>query len=138
MGNDDMNRKIIIVVMMVMVVLGLEAYTVYDDIFPKAEPIEQLEIGMLEPVKLYDNENIEIVISDEELQKLITFIKGAVATRIMSVNDYPSVRPYYVVEIKKAERIFRYIIYEEKGTTYVELPYEGVYEIDREVLEIFE
>ncbi len=133
-----MNRKTGIAVIVVIVFLGLGAYVAYDDIFPKAEPIKQLEISMLESVKLYDNENIEIVISDEELQKLITFINGAVATRIMSVNDYPSVRPYYVIELKKAERIFRYMIYEEKGTTYVELPYEGVYKIDREVLEILE
>ena len=133
-----MNRKITIVVIVAIVVLGLGAYAVYDDIFPKAETIEQIEISMLESVKLYDNENTEIVISEEELQKLIAVINGAVATRIMSVNDYPSIRPYYVVEIKSAERIFRYMFYEEKGTTYVELPYEGVYEIDREVLEIFE
>ena len=54
----------------------------------------------------------------------------------MSVNDYPSVRPYYVVEIQTIDRILRYIIYEENGTAYVEIPYEGVYEMKREVIDI--
>lgn len=54
----------------------------------------------------------------------------------MSVNDYPSVRPYYVVEIESVDRYFRYMIYEENGKVYVELPYEGVYVVDAKAIDI--
>ena len=54
----------------------------------------------------------------------------------MSVNDYPVVSPYYVVEVQLAERFMRYMIYEDNCTAYVEIPYEGVYKIDKEVVSI--
>lgn len=55
----------------------------------------------------------------------------------MSVNDYPSVRPYYEVEIKTVEEVLRYVIYEESGTAYAEISYEGIYKIEKETMEIF-
>lgn len=132
-----MKKSLIILISLGAVVgLLLGAYVFFDNMFLKAEPIRQLEISMLESVNLHDNENKEIVLSEEELQKLINYINSAVPTRIMSVNDYPSVRPYYVIELKTVERVFRYMIYEDHGTVYVELPYEGIYEIDREAVEI--
>ena len=136
-----MKKKTIIIVCVIVVVLAvlvLGAYALFNSIFPKAGPIKQLEISMLESVNLHDNENKEIVISDEELQKLINYINDAVPTRTISVNDYPVVRPYYVVELKTAERFLRYMIYENNGTAYVEIPYEGVYETERETVEILE
>ena len=131
-----MKKKTIVIIVAVLVVLVLGGYMMYDNIFPKAKPIKQLELSMLESVALFDNDENEIVLTDTELQKLITYINAAEATRTMSVNDYPSVRPYYVLEIKTAERRFGYMIYEDNGTAYVELPYEGVYKIDREAIEI--
>ena len=132
-----MKKKIITFIGVVIVML-IGAYWLFNDMFPKAERIKQLEISILESVNLHDNDNKEIVISEEELQKLINYINNAVPTRIISVNDYPVVRPYYVVEIKTAERMFGYMVYEDNGTAYVELPYEGVYEIDKEVIGILE
>lgn len=134
-----MKKKTLVIVgiiIAVLVVFLLGGYALFDNIFPKAEPINQLDISMLESVSLYDNEEKEIVISDTELQKLIECINGAVATRTISVNDYPDVRPYYVLEIKTAERVIRYMIYERNGIAYAEIPYEGVYKIDREAIDI--
>lgn len=133
-----MKKKTVAIIVMVVAVLMLGVHMVYDNIFPKAKPIKQLEISMIESVALSDNGDNAIVITDEELQKLLSYINGAEATRTMSVNDYPSARPYYVLEIKTAERVFRYMIYEENGTSYAEIPYEGVYEIDSEAVEILE
>lgn len=132
-----MKKSLIILISLDAVVgLLLGVYVLFDNMLPKAEPIKQLEIRMLESIDLHDNKNKEIVLSEEDLQTLINYINSAVPTRIMSVNDYPGVRPYYVVELKIVERIFRYMIYEDNGTAYAELPYEGVYEIDREAIEI--
>lgn len=133
-----MKKKTVAITVIVVVVLVLGVYMVYDNIFPKAKPIKQLEISMIESVALLDNGDNEIVITDVELQKLITYINDAEATRTMSVNDYPSARPYYVLEIKTAERVFRYMIYEEHGTAYAEIPYEGIYKINKAVVDIMQ
>ena len=134
-----MKKKTVIIIALtiaMLVILVVGAYTVFDNIFPKATPITQLQMNMVESVRFYDNENKDIVIDDEELQKLINYINAAVPTRTMSVNDYPVVSPYYVVEFKTTERFMRYMIYEDNGTAYVEIPYEGVYKIDEEVVSI--
>lgn len=132
-----MKKKTIVIIVAVFAVLLLGAYMVFDNIFPKAETIKQLEVSLVKSVSLYDSDDNEIEVSDAELQKLLPYINAAEATRKMSVNDYPNVRPYYQLEVKTEERILRYMIYEEDGTTYVELPYEGIYIIDDNVLELF-
>jgi len=136
-GRYFMKKKTIVIIVAVFAVLLLGAYMVFDNIFPKAETIKQLEVSMVKSVSLYDSDDNEIEVSDAELQKLLPYINAAEATRKMSVNDYPNVRPYYQLEVKTEERILRYMIYEEDGTTYVELPYEGIYIIDDNVLELF-
>ena len=129
-------KKMASIMIIVIIVFSWGIYVLVDSIFPKAGSIKQIEIGMLDSVKIYDDLNKEIIIEDIDLQKIIPYINDAKATRRMSVNDYPSVRPYYVVEIQTIDRILRYIIYEENGTAYVEIPYEGVYEMKREVIDI--
>ena len=54
---------------------------------------------------------------------------------MMSANDYPYIRPYYLIEIKTEERVFRYMTYEDCGTAYIELPYEGIYVVETEMVE---
>jgi len=132
-----MKKKIVTISIVFFVFLLIGAWVLFDKIFPKANPINKVEISRLESINIYDNEENEIVVSDDELQQLITCINGAVPTRTISVNDYPSVRPYYVIEIKTTERLFRYMLYDDNGATYVELPYEGVYGIDSVVMEFF-
>lgn len=135
-----MKKKTVVIVgiiVAVLVALLVGGYVLVDYmLFPKAKPIKQLAVDVIESVRLTDNADNEIAISDTELQTLLTYINGAEATRIMSVNDYPSVRPYYVLELKTAERVYRYMIYEERGTVYAEIPYEGIYKISREAIEM--
>ena len=78
-----MKKKTVAIIVMVVAVLMLGVYMVYDNIFPKAKPIKQLEISMIESVALSDNGDNAIVITDEELQKLLSYINGAEATRTM-------------------------------------------------------
>ena len=131
-----MKKKSVVIIVTIIVCMLFGGYLILDDIFPKADPIVQLEVGTVESVSLYDNEDKEIVISDAELQKLFYYINDAKPTRAMSANDYPSVRTYYLIEIKTMERVFRYMAYEEHGTAYIELPYEGIYVVESEMLEI--
>ena len=124
--------------LVVLVVLIAGLYKAYDNIFPKAGPIRQIKASETNRIYIYDNSENEIGMVDSEIEEIITYINEAEPTRIMSVNDYPSVRPYYVVEIKSVDRYFRYMIYEDNGKTYVELPYEGVYTIDEKAIDILQ
>ena len=130
-------KKIFWIGLAVLVVLIAGLYKAYDNIFPKAGPIRQIKVSKTDSVYIYDNNENKIGMIDSEIEELFTYINAAEPTRIMSVNDYPNVRPYYVVEIKSDDTYFRYMIYEDNGKTYVELPYEGVYTIDEKVIDIF-
>lgn len=130
-------KKIFWIGLLVLIVLIAGLYKAYDNMFPKAEPIRQIKVSKTDSVYIYDNNENKIGMIDSEIEELFTYINAAEPTRIMSVNDYPNVRPYYVVEIKSDDTYFRYMIYEDNGKTYVELPYEGVYTIDEKVIDIF-
>ena len=133
-----MKKKIFWIGLAVLVVLIAGVYKAYDNIFPKAGPIRQIKVSEINWIYIYDNSENEIGMVDSEIEEIITYINEAEPTRIMSVNDYPTVRPYYVVEIKSVDRYFRYMIYEDNGKTYVELPYEGVYTIDEKAIDILQ
>lgn len=133
-----MKKKSFWIGLVVLVVLIAGLYKVYDNIFPKAGPVRQIKVSETNRIYIYDNSENEIGMVDSEIEEIITYINEAEPTRIMSVNDYPSVRPYYVVEIKSVDRYFRYMIYEDNGKTYVELPYEGVYTIDEKAIDILQ
>lgn len=107
--------------------------------FSKTDPIRQMQMDEIESFSVSDDEDNEIVIDEREQELVITYINNAVPTKKWSVNDFPSVRPYYKVEIRLAgvDSEYRYFIYEEDGNVFVELPYSGVYEIFKGVLNIF-
>ena len=133
-----MKKKIILIVLVMLVGFVAGTYRAYDSIFPKAEPIKQLKTSEVGSIYLCDNDENKVEIRNLEIEELCTYINAAEPTRIMSVNDYPDVRPYYVVEIKSVDRYFRYMIYEDNGKTYVEVPYEGVYTIDEKAIDILQ
>ena len=55
-----MKKKTVIIIALtiaMLVILVVGAYTVFDNIFPKATSITQLQMNMIESVRLYDDEN---------------------------------------------------------------------------------
>ncbi len=54
----------------------------------------------------------------------------------MSVNDVPSVRPSYKIGVLTDERMFNCYIFKENDNVYIELPYEGIYVIDSQIINI--
>ena len=131
-----MKKKSFWIFIVVAIILVAGVYQVYDRIFPKAEPLKLLKVSEIDGIYIYDSNENEIELSDSEIEELFTYINEAEPTRIISVSDYPNVRPYYVVEIESVDRYFRYMIYEENGKVYVELPYEGVYGVDEKAIDI--
>lgn len=71
-----------------------------------------------------------------DFAKLSTYISNSKATRIKSVNDIPSVRPYYKIDLLTQENIFTYYIYKDNKKVYIERPYEGIYTINNKIINI--
>lgn len=112
---------------MLLVILG---YCLFNRIFPKARPIRTPELNNIRSVSVAINTEEGFLINDVNMEGLLEEIRDVKPTRMQSLNDYPTCRPFYQLEIKTEERTFRYFIYEEGEEIYVEVPYEGVYAAD--------
>lgn len=137
-----MKKRIAIICALLVFVLAVTGvYYVFNSIFPESEPINCPTVENIVSVTVSDNNNEEVEISNELLEKLVSGIANAKPTRKQSVNDYPTANPHYEIEIRTNERLYCYFVYEEGSVYYIELPYEGVWRTDAEfygmVLQLF-
>ena len=124
---------------MLIICVGLLAGAVYlfNDLFPKAKPIEHSEIKDVISVDLSCNTpDGTIPMSEQYYEDLIRYISQAKPTRKQALDDYPANRPYYGIEIQTNERQYRYFVYEGIDQVYIESPYEGIYESKTELLDM--
>lgn len=134
-----MKKKNIILTIVLIVCIGLLAGAVYlfNDIFPKAEPIRHPEPDEIVSVTLSCNTpDATIPMSEQDYEDLIRYISEAKPTRKQSLNDTPTSGAYYGVEIQTDEMQYRYFVYEEGEQVYIEMPYEGIYESKIELLNL--
>lgn len=52
------------------------------------------------------------------------------------MDDYPTFRPYYGVDVQTEEGQYRYFIYLAGEQFYIEMPYEGIYESRIELFDL--
>lgn len=134
-----MKKKNIILTIVLIVCIGLLAGAVYlfNDIFPKAEPIRHPEPDEIVSVTLSCNTpDATIPMSEKYYEDLIRYTSEAKPTRKQSLNDTPTSGAYYGVEIQTDEMQYRYFVYEEGEQVYIEMPYEGIYESKIELLNL--
>ena len=134
-----MKTKYIILTIVLIVCVGMLAGTVYlfNDIFPKAEPIKHPETDEIVSVTLSCNTpDATIPMSKKYYEDLIRYISEAKPTRKQSLNDTPTSGAYYGVEIQTGEKQYRYFVYEEGEQVYIEMPYEGIYEAEDKLFNI--
>jgi len=132
-----MKNKHYIIASIIVLIFMIFGYLGYNNLFPMAKPIQHLELEDISSIKISINDdNQENIISNTDFTKAIAYFNDVKPTRIMSVNDYPAVRPYYRIEVLTNERRFVYYIYEENNSVYVELPYEGIYVINSKILKV--
>ncbi len=124
---------IVVVVFLCASVIG--GYTLLDSIFPKADAISCPPSESISSVSLTQSGNSSVTAEAEDFEELLHNIRSALPTRRMSVNDSPSVKDYYTLSFETSEREYRYFIYKESSQVYIELPYEGIYRSDRQVLD---
>ena len=119
-------RKIVIIITIIAVAASLfGTYFVYDSIFPFAEPIEcpSVEDVISVTVSSSAGEKKEVY----SFAPLIMQIQQVKPTRKMSVNDSPTVQPYYRIQVITEEQKFDYFVYTEDNRVYLEIPYIGIY-----------
>ncbi len=130
-----MKKKLLIagIVLIVSVVIA-GAYFVFNNIFPKANPIDCPAVESIISVSVACNDDA-VVLSDADFETLLLNISNASPTRRQSLNDSPAVRPYYIITMETPARVYHYFIYKENSQVYVEMPYEGIYRSDNEMFD---
>ena len=129
-------KALIICIFFFLVIAVIVCYVVFDVIFPKAQPVSCPTADEIFSVSVSRNNEDKFVIGEEQIKELLQKISQAKPTRKMSINDYPAAETYYEVEVS-ASRMYCYFIYEENSQVYVELPYEGIYKSDYNMLSFF-
>ena len=109
-----MKIKKIILPIVLIVCVGLLAGAVYlfNDIYPKAKPIRHPELNEIVSVKLSCNTpDATIPMSEQYYEDLIRYIIEAKPTRKQALDDYPTFRPYYGVDVQTEEGQYRYYMW---------------------------
>lgn len=133
-----MKKKAVLVAVVLIVCFGLLISVSYmlNEIFPKAKPIKLPDSVEAVSVSVAVNTDDAIAIDEACAAEVLLYISDAKPTRRQSVNDYPDVRPFYRLEIHSSERDYRCFVYEEGSQVFIELPYEGIYTADSELLQL--
>lgn len=132
-----MKKKILIigaVIFFVVVIIG--AYSAFNAIFPKANSIDCPSIESVASISVACSDNDAVLLNDADFAEVLSGINGVIPTRNQSLNDYPTLRPYYIIEIKTSANVYRYFVWEENSQVYIEKPYEGIYKADRKMLDL--
>ena len=77
----------------------------------------------------------KILLRTADFGEILKYITNAQPTRTMSVNDKPTAKAYYTIEVDTAARQYRYFLYAENSQVYIEIPYEGIYKTNQQVLD---
>ena len=125
-------KKVWIAVVVFLCLATVGGYCVVDHIFPKAGPISCPDTESVVSIVLSQKDDTFAPVAIFEYEWILQEIREAEPTRIMSVNDYPAVKDYYVIDIASTARSYRYFVYVDDSQVYVELPYEGIYKVNQQ------
>lgn len=137
-GGMRMKKRIVKVFFaFVCIALIVGGYKVFNFIFPKARPIIFPTVDSISVVYTSCNSpNGSNEISEDDYTELIGYISNAKSTHKLTINDTPQGVTYYVVEILTSERWYRYFVYKEGTQTYIERPYEGIYRVNKKIMDL--
>ena len=124
---------IIIIALLGIAVIG--GYAILNNIFPKADPIKFPDTESITAITLIQKDGSSVAVETADFGEILKNITNAQPTRTMSVNDYPTAKTYYTIEVDTAARQYRYFLYAEKSQVYIELPYEGIYKSNQQFLD---
>lgn len=123
-----MKKKLLIAVgVLAVAIIIIGGYAVFNSVFPKANPINIPAKENILSVSLTGNDEDTVAVNNTDFEELLQNISNAQPTRKKSVNDYPTVKSYFVIKIVTSSKEYRYFLYEENSRVYIEIPYEGIY-----------
>ena len=132
-----MKKNLLIILALTLIcVIAVGGYIAVDSVFPKAEPINIPTPDSIVSVTLTRNDGVSATEDGIKLEDILNSITAAQPTRKMSVNDYPTAKSYYTLEIHTSAYTYKYFIYEENSKVYIEIPYEGIYKADSKALDL--
>ena len=132
-----MNNVKFLTLIFILITVGIiGGYSVLNSVFPKSPPIRLPESEEVIAVHISENQQNSVELETTKIEPLLTEIGKAVPIRTMSVNDYPTVKPYYLISIQCCNNTYYYFIYTENNQTYIEMPYEGIYKADSRIYSI--
>lgn len=132
-------RTAIIFISMLVICASLAAGAIYlyNDIFPKAGPIRCPDIEQITSITLGCNTpDGSIPMAEQYYEDLLQQICSAEPTRKQAINDYPAGKIYYSVDVHADNGTYRYFVYEEGEQVFIEVPYEGIYASEMELLDL--
>ena len=124
---------IIIIALLGIAVIG--GYAILNNIFPKADPIKFPDTESITAITLIQKDGSSVAVETADFGEILKNITNAQSTRAMSVNDYPTAKTYYTIEVDTAARQYRYFLYAENSQVYIELPYQGIYKSNQQFLD---
>ena len=133
-------KKIIIPIIVIVILAGLilGGYLMIDSLFPKADPINVPSASSVVSMTVKKNENRNDgdlrEIANADVDSILSKLSEAEPTRKMSVQDSPDAKTYYEIAVKTNERTHYFYVYFENGDCYVEIPYEGIYTVDKGII----
>ena len=130
-----MKKTLVIIIIALLGIAVIGGYAILNNIFPKADPIKFPDTESIAAITLIQNDGSSVAIETADFGEILKNITNAQPTRTMSVNDCPTAKTYYTIEIDTAARQYRYFLYAEKSQVYIELPYEGIYKSNQQFLD---
>lgn len=134
--------KIFAIIVSIIIVIGtvVLAVAAYDKFYPLAPEIYVPAREDITEITVEHSDGGKVTLDNEDAEKLLSLMAKGEPTRKWSVNDYPYVRPYYMITIyiDDEDRSYKYFVYEEDMALYLEHPYQGVYSVTNEIEELIE
>lgn len=129
-----MKKTWIVVIIALLGIAIIGGYAILDTLFPKADPITCPDAENVTAITLIQNAGSSAAVETEDFGEILKNITNAKPTRIMSVNDHPTAKTCYTIEVDTVAGQYRYFLYVEKSQAYIELPYEGIYKTNQQFL----
>ncbi|MEE1257747.1 MAG: DUF5301 domain-containing protein [Lachnospiraceae bacterium] len=130
-----MKKTWVIIIIALLGVAVIGGYAILNNIFPKADPIKFPDTESITAITLIQKDGSSVAVETADFGEILKNITNAQPTRTMSVNDYPTAKTYYTIEVDTAARQYRYFLYAENSQVYIELPYEGIYKSNQQFLD---
>ncbi len=130
-----MKKLWLIVIIALFGTLIICGYAVFDNVFPKAGPIKCPTIENITSITLTQNNDVSVTMETADFEEFLQYLSNSQPTRMVTVNDYPTAKPYYYIEVDASERQYWYFVYAENSQVYIEIPYEGIYKANEQFLD---